>query len=356
VVRRLGFNEWLATGQGDQENDMKGKSCWVAMALVLLVGCSSQGTKYDSLPPVMGGPSAAAPRAAKQTELSDGPGIAALINKNYNEDTTSCTDYVTGSPRGYYFCTGVLLRTTDFGNFKPWESSSTALALRATSYSWIRHDIGINQFYKAEGFVLLSPADVLADAVPGVNMPLHSNRNPVVKCIYPFDAYTTRTMNRDHFGCDLEGTGIGPFTEDQWGSCDNRLGYSTSAQWNTHFRNEGELIYKQCSWNSDNPQGWRNAIASYSSFPGAPPWNEIMLANYGGTDYVALASEYMRQWVVAFFYDAAKLNESADAVAVYFQDMMARTGKRVPVLRLDFSAPAAQRFAYRAQDQGPNYP
>jgi hypothetical protein len=292
---------WLIR-KGDQENDMKGKSCWVAMVLVLLVGCSSQGTKYDQLPPAMGGPSAAAPRAAKQTELSDGPGIAALINKNYNEDTTSCTDYSTGSTRGYYFCTGVLLRTTDFGSFKPWESSPTALALWGTSYSWIRHDLPTSKFFKSAGFILLSPADVLAEAVPGTSYLQYANHNPAVGCIYPFDAWTTRTMDRNHSGCDFEGTGIGPFDETQWGSCDNRQGYSTSAQWDAHFRSVSQTNYRQCSWNADNPQGWRNAIASHANFPAQSQWNEVMITNWGWNgEYAATAADITRKWIVAFF-------------------------------------------------------
>jgi hypothetical protein len=65
----------------------------------------------------------------------------------------------------------VLLRTTDNGNFNPWESSPTALQLRATSYAWIRHDMKTSSLYKGAGFILLNPADILAGAVPGLRIP-----------------------------------------------------------------------------------------------------------------------------------------------------------------------------------------
>lgn len=332
---------------------MKGKSCWVAMALVLLVGCSSQGTKYDPLPPAMGVPSAAAPRAAKQTELSDGPGITALINKNYNEDTTSCIDYNTGASRGYYFCTGVLLRTTDNGNFNPWEASPTALALKGTSFSWIRHDLNTRGFFKRAGFILLSSADTLAEAVPGVT-DLHvgnEQQDPAVTCVYPFDAWTTRTMNRPYGGCNYEGVpgGVGYPTWAPWGICDKKLGYTTSAQWDWDFNHHAQVNYNQCSWSSDNAQGWRNSITSHNNFPAQSYWNEVMIKNWGGTESVGFVNEAMRLWTVAFFYDAAKDGSLSDAQA--FQQKMANTGKRVPILRLDFSAPAAQRFAFRSADQ-----
>jgi len=163
-------------------------------------------------------------RATSRMLLSDGPGIAGLLNKNFNEDTTSCIDYETKKPRGYYFCTGVLLRTTDSGDFNPWEDSPGALQLRATSYSWIRHDLITASLFKSAGFIVLSPADVLAGTVADIQFPHFSNRNPMVKCVYPYDAWTRRTMDRYYFGCNFEGTGLGStIPMEPWGSCDDKL-------------------------------------------------------------------------------------------------------------------------------------
>lgn len=323
-----------------------------ALALSLLVGCTSQVSNDYPAPPDGRGRTFSEPRASVQTALSDGPGITALINKNYNENTTSCTEYGTGKTRGYYFCTGVLLRTTDDGNFNPWESSSLAAQLQATSYSWIRHDLTTTQFYKPAGFIVLSPADVLGSAVPGITYPTHTGlTNTMVKCVYPFDAWTTRVMSRNYFGCNFEGTGLGsPDVYNSWGSCDNRLGYRTSAQWDAYFRSAGQVNYAQCSWNADSQYGWANMIASHNGFAGQAGWNEVMLHNGGPTSAgIANLNEKTRRWVVAFFYDAQKANGLT--IAQSFQRKMAATNKRVPILRLSFAAPAAQRFEYRQADQ-----
>jgi hypothetical protein len=280
-------------------------------------------------------------------------GIAALINMNYNEDTTSCIDYNTGASRGYYFCTGVLLRTTDNGNFMPWEASPTALALQGTSFSWIRHDLHTSGFFKRAGFILLNSADTLAGAVPGIT-DLHvanPEQDPAVTCVYPFDAWTTRTMNRPYGGCNYEGVpgGVGYPSYAPWGICDKKLGYTTSAQWEWDFRQHNQVNYNQCSWSSDNAQGWRNSIASHNSISGQSFWNEVMLKNWGGTEWVSVANEAMRKWTVAFFYDVAKPGALSDAKA--FQQKMANTGKHVPILRIDFNAAASERFQFLAGDQ-----
>jgi len=323
-----------------------------AGVLSLVLGCHSQSTLIDRPSRVgntatentglltVGNVSSASPKIA----LSDGPGIAALFNQNYNEDTSSCIDYDTGAVRGYYWCTGVVLRTVDNGNFDPWVPSPQALEFRATSFSWIRHDVDTNNLYLKAGFILLSLADLVAQTVPGIHGATE------FKCIYPFDAWTTRVMSRAHFGCDFEGTGLGlPDLTQSWGSCDDLLKYSTSAQWDDNFRRNNQISYSQCSWNADNPQGWRNMIASRKNFTGQSSWNEMMLHNFGHTTGEAEMREVVRLWVTAFFYQSHRAGSLADAQA--FQRKLAATGKRVPILKLDFSAPAASRFQYIAADQ-----
>lgn len=318
-----------------------------ALIMSLMLGCSSQIREAPRDVPLAPAPAApmVVPRNADiHTSLSDGPGITALINKNYNEDTTSCTEYGTGKARGYYWCTGVLVRTTDNGGFKPWESSPTALRLQATSYSWIRHDLRTSGLYRPAGFVLLNQADIISGVVPGL-----SYAKDAVRCVYPFDAWTTRTMNRGEGGCDFEGTGLGySASYDDSGTCARKLGLSTSDQWNSNFNSVGQVHYNQCSWSADNQQGWRNMIASHNAYPAQSQWNEVMLYNYA-TAYTEQGYEQMRLWTVAYFYDIARAGGLSDAQA--FQRRMAATGKRVPILRLSFAAPAAQRFQFQEADQ-----
>jgi len=323
-----------------------------AGVLSLVLGCHSQSplidvpSRSDNTAQHSTGPVTVSnvSSASAKIELSDGPGIAALFNKNYNENTDSCIQYGTGQVRGYYWCTGVVVRGVDNGNFDPWVPSPKALKLRATSYSWIRHDIDTNNLYHKAGYILLSGADVIAKTVPGIVGAIE------FKCIYPFDAYTTRIMSRGHFGCDFEGTGIGlPNPPDSWGSCDDLLKYNTSAQWDDNFRRHGQINYNQCSWNIDNPQGWRNMIASRKSFTGQSSWNEMMMHNFGQLSTEPKMREIVRLWVTAFYYQSHRAGSLADAQA--FQRKLAATDKRVPILKLDFSAPAASRFQYIAADQ-----
>lgn len=323
-----------------------------AGVLSLVLGCQSQSPLID-LPSraentapentgllTVGKVSSAAAKVA----LSDGPGIAALFNKNYNEDTDSCIQYGTGLVRGYYWCTGVVLRTVDNGNFDPWVPGPQALDFRATSFSWIRHDVGTNNLYLKAGFILLSLADVEAGTVPG------TYGLAQFKCIYPFDAYTTRVMSRNYFGCNFENTGVGsPIADQPWGSCDNLLNYTSSAQWDDNFRRHGQLNYNQCSWNADNPQGWRNMIASRKNFNGQSPWNELMFRNGGHQPDQSEYTERVRKGITAFFYQSHRAGSLADAQT--FQRKLSALGRRVPILKLDFSAPAASRFQYIAADQ-----
>jgi hypothetical protein len=329
-----------------KESDMKLNAFLAAAVLTLLAGCSS--LPEDAMAPVAIGASPSAPRAAIQTSLGDGPGIAALINKNYNEDTTSCTSYLTKAPMGYYFCTGVLLRTTNDGAFNPWEASPSALRLQGTSFSWIRHDLNTNTFYKRAGFIVLSPADVIGNAVPGITYPAFSETgNTAVICVYPFDAWTTRTMTRFWSGCDKEGTGLGQSRPIPVGACEAYYNYTTQEQWNNHFNSVGHINYRQCSWNADISAHWRNMIGSHNTYGGQASWNEVMVHNFPGA--AAHANDQMRRWTVAFFYDIAKAGSLQDAQS--FQRKMSATGKRVPILALNFSAAPSERFKFIAGDQ-----
>lgn len=283
-----------------------------------------------------------------KAELSDGLGIAALLNKNYNENTSRCVNYISGIESGHYWCTGVLVRTTDNGNFPPWEPSPTALRLGGTSFAWIRHDEGTKTLYKRAGFAVLNPADLIAGAVQGMSFELDR-----VFCFYPFDAYTTRTMTRKSPGCDFENTAPGV---NAFGTCDYSLGYTTAAQWNAHFRSVGQTNYRQCSWSAWKSSNWVSAIQSRKAFVGQSSWSEVMMWNAGDTNdprQIADNKEAVRKSIVGFFFDPSKSGSLADAQA--FQKKLADTGRRVPVLRLNFQAPASQRFVFSQGDQLTGY-
>ncbi len=152
-------------------------------------------------------------------------------------------------------------------------------------------------------------------------------------------------MDRDHAGCDFEGSGI---SDPQpvwgaWGSCRVKLGLTTADQWNAHFTSVNQVNYKQCSWGGDNPTDWQSMIASRRNFSGQQCWNEVML------QVIINGNVSMFTWVTAFFYDVHKGGGLADARV--FQQKMANIGKRVPILWLDFEANAVNRFEYVVSDQ-----
>jgi protein-disulfide isomerase len=90
-------------------------------------------------------------------------------------------------------------------------------------------------------------------------------------------------------------------------------------------------------------------IASHNAFTASSAYNEVILANWGGTPDVVPANEKYRLWTVAYFYDPSKPN--GRAIAQSFQRKMAATGKHVAILQLNFTAPSAQRFQFQQADQ-----
>jgi hypothetical protein len=94
--------------------------------------------------------------------------ILAAMNRNYNESQNNCLERGSNLPRGHYYCSGVLVRTVNDGNFDPWMSSPNAIAIGATSYAWIRKDVRNTTLFHPAGFVLRNKAEAIADSLPGL--------------------------------------------------------------------------------------------------------------------------------------------------------------------------------------------
>lgn len=199
---------------------------------------------------------------------------------------------------------------------------------------------------------MLSPADVLAQAVPDTVYSGYGEvLNSMVTCVYPMDGYTG-DGTRNFYGCDFQNTGIGgPVILGPWGSRDNTLGYSTVGQWESHYSRVGNQQWRQCSWSADNPQWWRNMIASHNADFQQSSWNEVMLYNWGHHHEQTVFNNIMRRWIVAYFYDPNNSSANGLSVAQSFQSKTYATGRKVAILRLDFTKPAAQRFEFRQADQ-----
>lgn len=310
-------------------------SSLIAGLLIFMAGCHTQPSAQSLPISTFASPLATAP-IVTAAQLQKPEAVLASVNKNYNETITDCKQIGTSANRGAYYCSGVTLRTVDDGPFNPWAYSPNAIAIGATSYSWIRQDTGITNLYHPAGLILRNKVDAYAAGVPGLDTGFI--------CMYPYDAWTT-TVN-GHQGCGLKPRAAAPKGDNDneayaWGSCDT-IGVSTTAQWNADFIARGQDLVKQCSWNVDKPGAWASMLSSRQTFGRRDTWNEMMLNNYNNGDS-------MPRYIAAFFWDTRK--PTGLAIARNFQTKMNAAGYNVPILRLDFTAAAANRFAYIAADQ-----
>ncbi|MEB0168977.1 hypothetical protein QN389_17840, partial [Pseudomonas sp. CCC4.4] len=120
--------------------------------------------------------------------------VLEAMNRNYGESQNNCREYGTSLPRGHYYCSGVLLRTVDDGNFDPWTYSPSSIALGATSYSWIRQDISNKTLYHPAGLILRNKAEGNSHGLQALDTGFI--------CLYPFDAGTLANPN-NHQGCGV---------------------------------------------------------------------------------------------------------------------------------------------------------
>lgn len=291
--------------------------------------------------PGLARPPAPAPAPAKpepsKTQLQKPATVLADVNKNYTKTANNCTQAGSAVARGLYYCSGVLVRTVDDGNFAPWSYSPTAVQIGATSYAWLRSDTGITQIYHPAGFILRNRTDAMSRNLPSLETGFI--------CIYPFDSSTSPGNGMKGCGLkpraltDLQGNNNAKYA---YGSCEG-IGVQTAAQWNADFNKQGQVLSKQCSWNVEDPVGWRASISAHSTYPNRRTlWNEVLLSNYNN-------GNSMPQYISAFFYDVKRAGGLA--AARNFQKKMNAAGYNVPILRLDFTAAAANRFSYVVADQ-----
>jgi hypothetical protein len=309
------------------------------------------------------------PVFAGNVELSPEQTVA-MLNTNYNERLYECRDTKTNAVRGHYYCSGVIVRTVDTARFVPWDYSPSAIKLGSTSFSWLRSDILTNKLYHPAGLIVRAPEDALIHNRPALDKGW--------ECIYTFDANTTRGIlypnagkPRGWNGCDFEGD----FTEnkstqlvdnnnneDAYGSCreigvgSDDLAKNQAALWVNRYRNDKNRTENQCSWNIEKARDWNSMIGIRTGpdFRNNGMWTEMLLKNASET----ADGSRLTPHIDAFFYDVNNMTElnadkqSGATIARIFQAQLKRAGYTVPVLRLNFKAPAAQRFTYSATDQG----
>ncbi|MFJ2713200.1 DUF2599 domain-containing protein [Pseudomonas sp. NPDC087346] len=292
------------------------------------------------------------------------------INNNYNTLKDTCQEPDTGAARGLYYCSGVTLRMVNDGPFNPWDYSPYAIKIGATSYSWIRKDLSTKILIHPAGLILRTPTDAAA-----LNLPV---KEQGFTCIYAFDGGTG--PERKWYGCGFFDSREPPRAAQgvmnnrnaalAYGTC-AEAGVSTAEQWTQKYTGlmKGPIQYGQCSFNAEKPSDWHAMIRVHESRPtttNKDPFsysaqvNEFMLKNATATND---GSENMK-YIDAFIYNvnstqnfatrgdqAPPKPENGLNSARSFQKKLQAQGYSVPILRLDFTKPAEQRFSYVAADQ-----
>jgi len=294
---------------------------------------------------------------------------AQRLNDSYNRIVNDCKEPDTGAPRGHYYCSGVTLRMVNDGPFLPWTYSPYALQTGATSWTWIRKDLSISVLAHPAGFVLNPPTDAQALGLPALDQGW--------TCIYTFDGFTG--PDRNWYGC-------GPFNDksfvppaqpstqnknEEWafGTCALQ-NVNSAEQWKQKYPGgpKQPIQTSQCSWNAEVPAQWDAMIAAHEARATTPAsdyfaerkyFNEFMLKNLPGD------GQEMKRYIAAFIY----LQDGAQNFAVRgdngkpaqrqngfnnarrFQLKLYQEGYAVPILKVDFSKPALQRFSYNPADQ-----
>lgn len=306
---------------------------------------------------------------AAQT-VSDPLDTLRRVNHNYNTLKDTCQEPDTAAARGLYYCSGVTLRMVNDGPFNPWDYSPYAVKIGATSYSWIRKDLSTKILIHPAGLILRTPTDAAA-----LNLPV---KEQGFTCIYAFDGGTG--PERKWYGCGFFDSREPPRAAQgvmsnrnaalAYGTC-AEAGVTTAEQWTQKYTGlmKGPIQYGQCSFNAEKPSDWHAMIRVHESRPtttNKDPFsysaqvNEFMLKNATATND---GSENMK-YIDAFIYNvnstqnfatrgdqAPPKPENGLNSARNFQKKLQAQGYSVPILRLDFTKPAEQRFSYVAADQ-----
>ncbi|QCI12272.1 DUF2599 domain-containing protein [Pseudomonas putida] len=306
------------------------------------------------------------------------------VNRNYNTVDNQCREPDTGAPRGHYYCSGVTLRMVDDGPFNPWDYSDYAQRTGATSFSWIRKDLSTNRLIRPAGFILRTPMDARA-----LNLPVMETG---FVCLYTFDGFTG--PERKWYGCGRynkplpdnfqKHSGTTPANRNQhlaYGSCDS-MGVDNADQWHRNYRyartDMNRIQVTQCSWNVEQPSDWNAMIHAHENprtvarnllgrevpardnFARKEALNEMLLRNASDSGDGSARLPYIDAvvWDVNSTYAATVRGAKQKAKPVKgleparnFQRKLYAQGYAVPVLRLDFTKPASQRFSYAPEDQ-----
>jgi hypothetical protein len=250
-----------------------------------------------------------------------GEEVADALNARYTDTTLTCT----GNKPAYY-CNGVIIRSTQDGNYDPWNPSPAAVRLGGVSFSYMRKDAYVTSLYHASGFTFLPQEQAVANG-----------KTAEYLCIYAYDAGTLVGV-RGAQGCGLKPRSA---TNADASTCAS-VGVQTVAQWYAYTRTIANRDY-QCSLSTANVAQF---AASFQVRANRPPnmdalWNEMMVRTWAQNIPASLPLE-------AFFYVSATGKNEA---RTYQTKYKARTGGWLPIIKLDLTKMNGTPFSYADTDQ-----
>lgn len=250
-----------------------------------------------------------------------GEEVAAALNARYTDTTLTCT----GNKPAYY-CNGVIIRSTQDGNYDPWNPSPAAVSLGGVSFSYMRKDAYVTSLYHASGFTFLPQEQAVANG-----------KTAEYLCIYAYDAGTLVGV-RGAQGCGLKPRSA---TNADASTCAS-VGVQTVAQWYAYTRTIANRDY-QCSLSTADAAQF---AASFQVRANRPPnmdalWNEMMVRTWTQNIPASLPLE-------AFFYVSATGKNEA---RTYQTKYKARTGGWLPIIKLDLTKMNGTPFSYADTDQ-----
>ncbi|MBD1587795.1 hypothetical protein [Pseudomonas typographi] len=251
-------------------------------------------------------------------------GIAHRLNARYTDLQEGCANEMPA-----YTCTGVFARAISAGSLEYfWRPSQTAQALGAERYAFLRADLGIQHLQYPQGFIL-SGQD--------------NGQAPVqVLCNYPLSL--DLTPSRASHGCGLlDGTVPGA---EQVSSCASE-GVADAPSFMARYRQEQQDPRRQCSLNPRDGNGLaiEKGVRQLLQAGVAAQPNAWLVRNNTDSD-VPVAP------IQALYFDVAFARQGALTAAQRAQNSyFLATGNWLPILRMDVSQPATQRFDFELADQ-----
>lgn len=252
-----------------------------------------------------------------------GGATAARLNSRYLDTADTCA----GNQPAYY-CNGIIIRSVDNGNFAPWDPSPSAIKLGAVSFSYMRVDAFVENFYRKAGFIFLPQAEALAQG-----------KGMDYLCIYAYDAGTI-VGPRSAKGCGLKPRSA--LTVD-FSTCAS-VNAVTVQGWYAYTRTIRNRDY-QCSLSTQDPSQFAVSYKVRASRPDNMEalWNEMMVDLWPQNHGAQLPIE-------AFFYKKGDSTSRGDA-QTFQTKFVSNTGRWVPVIALDLDHLEGAPFSYNSSDQ-----